>query len=251
MANDATAVAEDTPKNAPAAYLPFKTFLGAIEALEHGIPKQIDRTIWRSQSGVVQSQIMMALRFFGFVNDGDAPTPALQRFVENKERRPEMMASLLRHSYRAIIEHDLTKMSPKMLNDAMEQYNVSGDTKRKAVAFFLRAARFADMPMHPLLSGQMRNSSSTRKKKAQTMKRPTVADPEARYVVTPNGSDSGVLARNTRSIQLSSDGTVTLSLSYDPFAISEEDRKFVFELVDKLKAYAAANPPTDAPEEES
>ncbi|MGC2108567.1 MAG: hypothetical protein WA655_03560 [Candidatus Korobacteraceae bacterium] len=125
----------------------------------------------------------------------------------------------------------------------MEEYNVSGDTKRKAVAFFLRAAQYADMPMHPLLSGQMRNSSGTRKKKAQTTKRPPEAG--AHYVATPNGSDSGILAKNARSIELSSGGTVTLSLSYDPFALSGEDRKFVFELVDKLKAYAEANPPTD------
>ena len=41
-----------------------------------------------------------------------------------------------------------------------------------------------------------------------------------------------------------------MSLSYDPFAMSEEDRKFVFELVDKLKAYAEANPPSNEDEKE-
>ena len=249
MANSATEVAEASKSSTPAAYLSFKTFLGAIEALEHGIPKQIDRTIWRSQSGVIQSQIMMALRFVGFVDENDAPTPALHRFVENKERRPEMMASLLRHSYRDIIDRDLTKMSPKMLSDAMEQYNVSGDTKRSAVRFFLRAAQFADLPMHPLLSGQMRNSPGNRKKRAPANKRSV--DSYSQFVVTPNSTESGVTARNTRSIQLSSGGTVTLSLSYDPFALSAEDRQFVFELVDKLKAYAEAHPPSQEEEDES
>jgi hypothetical protein len=247
MANQSAATAETESKSsAPAAYLSFKTFLGAVDALEHGIPKQIDRTIWRSQSGVIQSQIMMAFRFFGFVNESDAPTPALQRFVEGKDRRPEMMASLIRHSYRSIVEHDLTKMSPKMLSDAMDEYGVSGDTKRKALAFFLRAAQFADIPMHPLLSRGMRSANGPRKKRVNASKRGLDGSTIA---VTPN-TQSGITTKNTRSIQLSSGGTVALSLSFDPFSLSEADREFVYGLVDKLKAYEQANPPTDEEEED-
>jgi len=97
--------------------------------------------------------------------------------------------------------------------------------------------------MHPLLSSQVRNTGP-RKRRA---KRPG-------YVPEMNGAvDPAYLPAPTRgsekSVSLSSGGTVTLSLSYDPFALSEEDRKFVFELVDKLKAYAEANPPTEEAEE--
>jgi hypothetical protein len=248
MVNQPVAVAEAVSKSStPAAYLSFKTFLGAIEALEHGIPKQIDRSIWRSQSGVIQSQIMMAFRFLGFVNEDDVPTPALQRFVDNKERRPEMMGALLRHSYRSIVDRDLTKMSPKMLNDAMDEYNVSGDTKRKAVAFFLRAAQFADIPMHPLLSRGMRTANGPRKKRATSSKRTLDG---ARIAITPDTA-SGITIKKAREIQLASGGMVALSLSYDPFSLSEEDRKFVFDLVDKVKAYADAHPPSDEEEEEA
>ena len=154
-------------KTTPAAYVPFRTFLSAMDSLEHGIPKVIDRTMWRSQSGVVQSQIMMALRFFDLVDDEDRPTQALHRLVDAKEKRSEHIRALLHHSYHAIIEHDLTKMTPKMLEDAMDEYHVTGDTKRKAVTFFLQAARFADLPMHPLLSGQIR-STLTRRKRQRT-----------------------------------------------------------------------------------
>ena len=75
---------DSTVKVTAAAYLPFRTFLSAIESLEHGIPKNIDRTIWRNQSGVTQSQILMAFRFFGLVDDSDQPTELLHELVEKK-----------------------------------------------------------------------------------------------------------------------------------------------------------------------
>lgn len=160
-------MAEEPAKTAPAAYLPFKTFISAIETLEQGLPKKLDRTVWRSQSGVIQSQIMMALRFFGLVNDDGVPTVALQRLIDGKDKRQEQMGALLRYAYKDIIDHDLTKMTPRMLEDAMSAYNVSGDTRRKAVGFFLRAAKFADFSMHPLLYGQIRETGNGSRKKRQ------------------------------------------------------------------------------------
>jgi hypothetical protein len=238
MANETAVVQREQAKSSiPAAYLPFKTFLGAVEALEHGIPKKIDRTIWRSQSGVTQSQIMMALRFFGFLDDQDQPTQALQRFVENKDRRPEMVSSLLRHSYKSLIEHDLTKMTPKMLADEMENYNVSGDTKRKAIAFFLRAAQFADVPMHPLLSSQMRNTAPGPRKRRASQQR-----------VAKDGVDAGDAMEMSDSAQVQrgdvtavplqgGGGKITLIIDANLFQLHGKDRDFVFGLIDKVREY--------------
>ncbi|HEY5178112.1 MAG TPA: DUF5343 domain-containing protein [Terriglobales bacterium] len=242
MAKAMTSTLAQSAKATPAPYLPFRTFLSSIEALEHGVPKEIDRTIWRSQSGMVQSQILMALRFFNLVDDEDQPTDLLHEVVDSKDDRPVVVGKLLTIAYADLLVHDLTKTTPKMLEDAMEQYSVTGETKRKAVAFFLKAAKYAGFPMHPLLSSQVRNTGP-RKKRAN--KRSL----DSTITVIPNGSESGVVARNTKSIRLSSGGTITLSLSYDPFALSAEDRKFVFELVDSLKAYADSNPPDDEHEE--
>src|SRR6516164_2790929 len=131
MAKDVTEMAsESKAKTAPAPYLPFLTFKGAIESLEQGIPKKIDRTIWRNQSGIVQTQILMAFRFFGLVNDSDCPTGLLHEAVEQKENRSAIFTKLLNEAYRALLDHDLTKMTPKMLDDEMERYNVTGQTKR-------------------------------------------------------------------------------------------------------------------------
>jgi hypothetical protein len=227
-------------KKAPAVYLPFKTFMSSLDSLEQGLPKRLDRTVWRSQSGIVQGQIMMALRFFGLLTDTDEPTAALHRLVEAPDRRKEHISALLLHSYHDILEADLTKMSPRMLEELMGQYNVSGDTRRKAVAFFLRAAKYVELPMHPLLMAQIRETSGKRKRRA--------AAPAARE----NGNGAAQIRtaaedglRSTRTISLRGGGTVSLTITADPFSLDTTDREFLFDLVDKIQGYKP-----DAPEEQ-
>jgi hypothetical protein len=233
MAQSVESMIEDAaPTGMPAAYLPFRTFMTAIEALEHGIPKQIDRTIWRSQSGIVQGQIMIALRFLCLVDDDDKPTPALQRFVDGKNKRPELVRALLHHSYRNLIDHDLTKMTPKMLDEAMEQYSVTGDTKKKAVRFFLQAAKFAELPMHPWLAGQIRNTTG---RKPRRKMREIGSAPEEPQRAENNSSES---QRDITSVDLKSGGKITLIVNVNVVTLSAEDRQYVFALIDKFKEYS-------------
>jgi hypothetical protein len=227
---DQAATEKSRVKSTPAAYVPFKTFLAAIDSLQHGIPGQIDRTIWRNQSGVIQSQILMAFRFFGLVNEEDQPTPELHRLVEHPEKRADHIRALLQHAYRSIFDRDLTRMTPRMLEEAMDQYNVSGDTRRRAISFFLQAAKFADVPMHPLLAGQIRTNSGPRRRR------------NSRTVVTATDTLSmadSVTAQvgNVKSIDLRSGGKITLNVVMDVFSTSPEDREFVFNLIDLLQKY--------------
>lgn len=233
-------------RKAPAAYVPFRTLLSAVEALEHGVPRKLDRTIWRSQSGVIQSQIMMAFRFFNLVDEDDRPTPALHRLVANPDQRSEHVKALLHYAYHDIIDHDLTKMTPRMLEEAMDHYSVTGDTRRRAISFFLQAAKYAELPMHPLLLGQTRNTGS-RKRKAKkpgcVAEMNGAADPK---YVTPPPAQIG----STKSVRLSNGGMLTLSISADPFTLPTRDRNFVFELIDKLQEYGVANSSGEDSEEE-
>ncbi|HTU51158.1 MAG TPA: hypothetical protein VMF56_11215 [Acidobacteriaceae bacterium] len=227
-------MAEEQVNNSPAAYLPFKTFITAVEVLEQGLPKKLDRTIWRSQSGIVQSQIMMAFRFFGLVNEEDEPTPALHRLVTAPDKRKEHIGALLHHAYRNIIEHDLTKMTPRMLEDLMNQYNVSGDTRRKAIGFFLRAARFAEVPMHPLLMSQIRDTGSGSRKKRNRSNKSGEAPISGNSTSSESPPAQGA---SRKTIALQSGGSVTLEISANPFLMSTTDRSFVFALIDRLHAY--------------
>lgn len=229
-------MAESGEKITPAAYLPFKTFMSSVEVLEHGLPRRLDRSVWRSQSGVIQSQIMMALRFFGLVNDSDEPAPALHRLVENRDRRQEHLGALLQHAYKDLMDLDLTKMSPKMLEEEMGRYNVTGDTRKKAIRFFLAAAKFADVPMHPLLLAQTREPNNGARKRQKAKPPKPVVEVE---VETP-AIGSTLQKPNRRSVRLNSGGTVSIEFTVDFFSVTEEDRRFVLDLIDMVRKYPAA-----------
>ena len=69
------------------------------------------------------------------------PAPALQKLVKSKdEERKQQIKMLLEVGYPEIMMHDLSTMTPRMLDEQLDKYNVSGDTKKKAVTFFLQAA---------------------------------------------------------------------------------------------------------------
>ncbi len=125
-------------------YLPFKTFLSSLDVLSHGVPPKLDRTLWRSQSGVTQGLIMNAYRFFGLVDDepdaSDSSTDHLDKMAKHPDKRPEVLRFLIECQYDQILaKHDLTKMTLKMLEDAFDrEFSVSGGTKQKAITFFSR-----------------------------------------------------------------------------------------------------------------
>lgn len=223
-------------------YLPFKTFLSSLDALSHGVPPRIDRTLWRSQSGVTQGLIMNAYRFFGLVDDGpdanDSSTEELDRLAKHTEKRPEALRALIEAQYCDILEqHDLTKMTMKMLEDAFEkEFSVGGGTKQKAITFFLKAAKFADMPLSPYLTSQLR---ATRKKRGSRPRTQENGNGQVTLNITPSTS---LPAATTHKINLASGGVLTVSITANPFKMPQGDRDFVFSLIDTLQKYESEHP---------
>lgn len=223
-----------------APYLPLKTFLGALDSLREGVPKRIDRGIWRSQSGSTQGQIMIALRFFGLLNEADEPSmPLLESLARADEvGRKKILKPLVEKCYQPIIAHDLTKMTPSMLNEEMEKMGVSGGTVRKSVTFFLQLAKHLDLAMSPFLTDQTRSSPAKRRqrqsKPSGNAPMPTLLPP--------------VATGSTASVELRGGGTVTMSVTADIWKMPSEDRSFVLELVDKIQSYQKPSPAPKAKE---
>jgi hypothetical protein len=236
------------PSKRVAPYLPFKTFLSSLDTLSHGVPPRLDRRLWRSQSGETQGLIMNAYRFFALVSDdeeeaSDSSTEELEQMAKHPDKRPEILRSLIEAQYWEIFEkHDLTKITLKMLEDAFEKsFSVSGGTKQKAITFFLKAAKFADMPLSPYLTAQLR---ATRKKRGPRQRGQDNGNgaAEASPVITaPSGHaiSSGAVSHK---IDLVSGGVLTVSITANPFKMPQQDRDFVFSLIDKLQQYETDHP---------
>jgi len=242
--SEAKKIGAAVPSRVPP-YLPFKTLLSSLDALSHGVPPMIDRRLWRSQSGVTQGLIMNAYRFLGLVDhDNDSSTEFLDKLAD-PHQRVESMRFLIEANYSdVLVGNDLSKMTLKMLEDEFDSaFSVSGGTKQKAITFFLKAAKFADMPLSPYLLSQLRATRKKRAPKQRSQHENGVA--ETNHVAIPAGSTS-----DTHVVHLASGGTMTVTITANPFKMPQEDREFVFSVIDKLQDYEGRHSSQELEEEE-
>src|SRR5262249_40407549 len=112
-------------------------------------------------------------------------------------------------------------------------YGVTGETRKKAVTFFLQAARFADLALSPYLQAQIRATPGTRKRRKEDEGSIRESAPVVSSHIRAGSGES-------QTIQLKSGGSVTITVSINPFSLEQVDRTFVFDLIDKLKGYGKA-----------
>ena len=225
-------------------YLPYKTFISSLENLGQGIPPKLDRSIWKNQPGTVQSQILSAYKFLGLMNETTGPTEFLRELVQQRATPGPTLKKIIEEKYRPILVHDLSTMTITMLNAEFETaFSVEGDTKKKAIRFFLQATKANNFTLSKFLLDQTRVSSSGPRKK-----RPSSRDPE--QIANDDAQDDEIErpgAGMRKMIALRSGGQLAFSLSVDLFELSRIDRDFVFGLIDALNDYEAKNPVNGEP----
>jgi hypothetical protein len=200
------------------------------------MPSRIDRSVFPGTAWNAQTQLFIALKFLGLLKGEDEPTPLLDELVKGTdEQRKAKLAKVVRDAYADLIAIDLTKATRSHFEEKLGNlYNVSGDTRVKAVRFFLSAAEYLGIPLSTFIV--------PKKGKANGTRRPKSASPRVRVVKknpTPETrtEQSGKLSSTSKTVTLKSGVTLTVSATADWFAVSQEDRNFVFELIDKLGNY--------------
>jgi hypothetical protein len=235
--------AGQTERKVSAAYLPFKTFLTALDHLKTiSIPNKIDNGTFPSMSPQNKSQTLSAFKFFDLISDDGTPQPFLTDLAYNTDERKALIRQLIETHYPDIVALDFSKITPGQLEAALAgpRYNVGGETKKKAKTFLLQAAQHAGFTVHALLTKITRNrrkgtskqtANGNRAKEFEGSAAPPPADPPKHPPNKPRGTEKTVQLR-------SGAGSVTLSIDVDLLELDEgEDREFVFALRDKLRAY--------------
>ena len=231
-------------KKRTAAYVPFKTFQTALDTFREGIPPKIDASVWQSLSGGTRSQLLTAFKFLGLIDDEGVPSSDLQRLVDAEgDERKEALKETLERSYESILPLARANATATALSEAMNDLNVQGDTKDKAIRFYLQVSEFAGLPLSAhWKKPKARGPSGPRR--ARSGKRPP-ADPG--QTPTPQGTEG-----DAKSVNLpESGGVVTLNVSAPITRLRGEERAFVFDLIDKMQDFEQGQEPEQTTEEET
>lgn len=229
----------DSDKKA-AVYLPWATFQNTImNGFAQGLPNVIDKSLFPGQSGAVQGQIMAGLKFLGLIEENGKPTKTLHSLMDaDPDGRKQVIARVIKERYAEVFAIGIEKATMQQLSDTMAaKYSVSGDTREKAVRFFLAACKFAGITVSPHLAKGTtlrKRPSGPRRPRVEQQPTPTPQTQPPPPSVPLAGGAPGV---TSQTITLTNGGKVTLSVSVDVIKLRGEDRDFVFELIDKLDDY--------------
>jgi hypothetical protein len=174
---------ENNANGFTAPYVSWGSFSNLLDRMgTEGMPVRIDRSYLSNMAGSTQSHLLKALKELDLIGDGNEPTEKLKALVANVESRPERIADLVREKYAGALTLGPNATQAMLEELFSENYGVKGGTRGKAIAFFLAAAKYGDVPVSQHFKTPKRTSSNgsgpkRRKPKGGTV--PPPADPPA------------------------------------------------------------------------
>lgn len=224
----------------------FNTFLTALDTLAVALPAKLDRSVFGSQSGSTQGEILAALRFLGLTDPGGQTQPELRRLLDAPSRKTALRDPVER-AYAGVLSH-IAALTPQQLKDEIGAYGPglgSNVTKDKAVRFFLQAAVYCDIEVPATLLGNLKLRGRLKAEAGEGGGTPIAAPKRraSRRRQTQNGTASATApapseASPGKTIELANGGgTVTLTVRLNPLTLEKRDRDWVFDLIDQMNAY--------------
>lgn len=225
-------------------YLPFATFWNFVaELAAHPLPPAIDRSLMGSKSGSDQVNLMATLRTFGMIDDDRQVQPAFVEFAAmDEDTRKQHLRVLVEKYYADALSVSSRNGTEQQLHECFRDvYGVDGaDTRRKAVTFFLHAARRAEIPLSPHFPSTRPGSGSPGQKRKSPKKRASSGSANRDTGNEAERVDAAPRPKSEyeTSVKLQTGGTMSLTVNVNPLNLRGEDRKFFYEVVDMLADYA-------------
>jgi hypothetical protein len=172
----------DKSKKQSPPYSTFSSYISFTNKLrETVVPNRIDSTVFGNASGSMIYSVIASLKFLNQIDDNGIPSPQFIQFVKAPDNeRPELLREIIQQGYPTLFSGkvDLTKISAGEFDTLIrDQYDVSGSTIDKIAAFFIAAAKAAEIPISTFLEKRAPiSSSSSSKKSAQQRKKAESTD---------------------------------------------------------------------------
>lgn len=228
---------EDKKDEGKAPYLPFQTFVNYLtELATKPLPPKIDRTMMKTKSGSDQANLTAALKFFGYIDPDQHVTESLRSFVQlDDEGRKAALAGQLRNLYPDAYKVSDERGSEKALEDSFAHaFGYSGETRRKAMTFFLHASRWcgvtlsAHFPTTRMGSGR----SATAGSKRTSPKKSTVAKKSAHRPTSTQKPVSGEVVE----VAFGAVGTAVLSINAPLLSLPADTLTRLLKVVSDFRA---------------
>lgn len=134
-------------------YISFKTLTNLFERLEPEPPPRINKSVLTYLSGGYSLQVLSALRGLKLIDANGKPSEELVELVTLPSSRKETMGRVLRRTYASVFDsNDLTKATSGQLEEAFATYKLAGETKKKALVFFIKGAEYCEIPLSTLIT---------------------------------------------------------------------------------------------------
>ena len=163
-----TIAAENGNKRQSAPYVGFPSYKNMISGFhDNVIPSRVDRSVLAKFSGIVGSQLLAALRFLDQIDGDGRPKASLEPLViaYGTDDWPAALEKTLKVAYKPIFELNLKNASPAEFTERFRAfYPAEGDTLRKALTFFLNAAREANIEINNYILKNKKPRSGVAKK---------------------------------------------------------------------------------------
>lgn len=130
-------------------YIAYRTLDDLIQRMsDDGAPPQIDRSYLDNYSGGYGGQVIAALEWLDLLEKNGALRPRLKALIQaDSEERKRLIGEILLEKYPTVVELGKVNATQQQHEDVFREMGVSGDTLRKAVAFYIKAAQYAGIPL--------------------------------------------------------------------------------------------------------
>lgn len=178
----------ETPTTKPPSSIAYKTVTNFLESFQDSeVPTHIDRSVLpSSMSGGNQAYLVSALKFLGLISNTGVTDEKFHRLVKgNKDERAAVWQEILQKSYSFLFtDLDIERTTTTIVSARFKEQGISGDSIRKAITFFLFAAKDAGLKVSPHIKPQQTRSKSTKTRK-------TDSKPENEVKETNGGNNGG------------------------------------------------------------
>jgi hypothetical protein len=234
-------------------YLSFATFWSFLDAMvSKPLPPRIDRSMMRSKSGSDRMALTAAMKSFGLIDDDQVVTGLRDLESSSEAARAQWLAEVVRKYYPAQMEVSQQNGTERQLHESFRDAFQMGsaETIRKAMTFFLHAARTAGIETSPHFPATRSGSG------APGAPRPRRAAPKHKppsdAAKATEGASILQIEGDTYTLRMESGPVVTMAVKMNVMETSVSDRDFIFQLIDALRSYgkptsAYGNQPAAAP----